>query len=450
MNNKQFYITLQKKIPYWQSQGWLEHNAAQLILKDAETSNQPSHKLSLILGIMGVMLLAAGAISFFAANWQGMSKLLKLSLLFSSMTGAYLASAYCLSGVRYPALGQAFLLLGVLLFGNNIMLIAQIYHIESHYPDGILLWASGALMTAIVMRSEIVLIAASLLALLWSGMEIFDFRQIHWPYLFFWFASVVFVLRQGFHVAHHVIILSLFCWSLFSFTSFIRYASEGFIIQIYLLAGIAIFMLSRTLKAWHYWPDFSENLSRYALIFALIFMYVLSFPDLDLYPSLSHTTMDQVTWLLINIGLIILITILLIGRLKRAHKPLARYKLMGIIWLFILFATLLTNVFVYHDQQGITVIMVNLLLFTLVVWLIYTGLEEHKRFYVNSAFVIFTIMLISRYFDTFWTLMDRSLFFIIGGLLLIIGGFWLEKKRRQLSKQVGHYSLAEQEDGRGS
>jgi len=450
MNNKQFYKKLQKKIPYWQTQGWLDQEAAQHILQDAHSSIHKPHRLSLILGVMGVILIAAGAVSFFAANWQGMSKLLKLSLLFSSMAGAYLTSAYFLAGQRHPAFGQAFLLLGVLLFGNNIQLIAQIYHIDSHYPNGILLWATGALMTAIIMRSEIVMIAATLLALLWSGMEIFDFRQIHWPYLIFWTISAVFVIRQGFYLASHFILLSLCSWALFCFSSISLYASAGFIVQIYLLAGITFFILARTLKAMKYWPDFTENLSRYALLFALIFMYILSFPDLSLYSSLAHNTMDQITWLLINLGLMIFSSILLMGRLKFFQGSLPRYKLMGIIWLFILFMTLILNVYQYHDKQGVTIILINLLLFSLVIWLIYAGLAEHKPFYVNSAFIIFTITLISRYFDTFWSLMDRSLFFISGGLLLIFGGYWLEKKRRQLSKYV-HQAIQEhphaEEDG---
>ena len=77
--------------------------------------------------------------------------------------------------------------------------------------------------------------------------------------------------------------------------------------------------------------------------------------------------------------------------------------------------------------------------------MIYFGLVEHNVFYVNSAFIIFTITLLSRYFDTFWRLMDRSLFFIVGGLLLIIGGYWLEKKRRQLSNDL--YQELRQEGG---
>ena len=465
MNNKQFYQKLQEKLPYWQAQGWLNKVSAQNILDDSlldanqsapglseadlaekklkNGTDNKSHKLSLILGVMGVMLLSAGAISFFAANWQGMSKLFKLSLLFSSMTAAYLASAWALSGHRYPALGQSLLLLGVLLFGNNIMLIAQIYHIDSHYPNGILLWATGALITSIIMRLETVLVATVVLALLWSGIEIFDFKEIHWPWLIFWSVSVFISIRQRFYLATHVIILSLFFWLLFSFNNFTRYASEGCIVQIYLLLGLVIYMLARTIKSGQYGRYFLENLSRYAFVFSLIFLYVLSFPGLDLYPSLSHTNASesskaQLSWLIINLALMLSVIMFSLRHLKQSRKPVPIYKWLGILWLVILFATLLLNIYWYQDaffqwKGNFTVIMVNLLLFLLVIGLIYSGLAEHRLFYVNTAFVIFTITLISRYFDTFWSLLDRSLFFVIGGLLLIIGGFWLEKKRRQLN-----------------
>lgn len=448
MNNKQFYKRLEEKIPHWQAQGWLDEIASQEILKDVQfdaksITTDKSHKLSLILGIMGVMLLSAGAISFFAANWQGMSKLFKLSLLFSSMTGAYLAAAWALTEQRYPALGQSFLLLGVLLFGNNIILIAQIYHIDSHYPNGILLWTVGALISTIIMRSEAVLIAASILALLWSGMEIFDFRLMHWPWLIFWSIGVFIAIRQKYHLASHVIILSLFFWLLFSFNNFTRYASEGSIIQVYLLLGLVIFMLARAIKSRQYALYFLENLSRYAFVFAMIFLYVLSFPGLDLYPSLSHTSASesikaQLSWLFINLVLMAAVIFLSLYHLKQTKKTIPLYKWLGFLWLLILFATLLLNIYFYPDffsqgKEKYTVIIINLLLFSLVIGLIYSGLVEHKPFYVNTAFVIFTITLISRYFDTFWDLMDRSLFFIIGGLLLMFGGYWLEKKRRQLS-----------------
>jgi len=41
-----------------------------------------------------------------------------------------------------------------------------------------------------------------------------------------------------------------------------------------------------------------------------------------------------------------------------------------------------------------------------------------------------------KYFDWFWSLLPRSLFFIVGGLVLVLGGIALEKKRRQIKQEL--------------
>ena len=449
MNNKQFYQRLQKKIPAWQAQGWLDQNAADNILQDSlhdcelgqsqlnNSSDNKSHRLSLILSMMGVILLAVGAVSFFAANWQGMSKLLKLSLLFSSMTAAYLAAAWALSQQRHPALGQAFLLLGVLLFGNNIMLIAQIYHIDSHYPNGILLWASGALLTTLIIRSEAVLAAALILSLIWTGMETFDFRLVHWQWLIFWALSSLIIMRQGYRIAAHISVFSLFLWLLFNFNNLSRYISDGYIMQLYLLLGIAVFLLAETIKTGRSTNYLMAVLSRYSFSFAVLFLYVLSFPELDLYTSFrSFSSIDNTYVQLISLLLMFMILSLVFIHLQRQQQTRRLYKWPVFLWLLILFSILLHKVFFSQGWEDFDVISINILLFVLVAGLLYLGINEQQHFYVNAAFMIFTITLISRYFDTFWGLMNRSLFFFSGGIILILGGYWLEKKRRQLNEKI--------------
>ena len=78
----------------------------------------------------------------------------------------------------------------------------------------------------------------------------------------------------------------------------------------------------------------------------------------------------------------------------------------------------------------------NLLFFAGLAWLVYTGLHLNDRFLVNLAFVFFALVVLARYFDTFWTLMNRSFFFMAGGLLLMIGGYALERGRRKLTGQI--------------
>lgn len=445
MNNKQFYQRLQEKIPVWQAHGWLQQSAAENILQEAlhdsklsaDTENK-SHRLSFMLSIMGVLLLSVAAISFFAANWQGMSKLLKLSLLFSSMTAAYLAAAWALSK-QHQALGQALLLLGVLLFGNNIMLIAQIYHIDSHYPNGILLWSAGALLTTLILRSETVLIAAMVLSVIWTGMETFNFRLIHWQWLLFWAISAGIVWRHSYHLAAHFCVLSFFLWLLFSFENFTHYSSDSHVIQIYLLLGMALFLLAEIIKP--IWSDstFLVSLSRYSFSFSVLFLYVLSFPKFNSYSSFysAYRSEQSYVWLITLLLMFMLLS--LFQRLMQRQRTISVfYKWSGFLWLLILFSLFLFSGFFFHSAVNYGVIIINILLLALVVGLIYQGVIQQQLFYVNAAFVIFTITLLSRYFDTFWGLMNRSIFFFIGGIVLILGGYWLEKKRRQLSQKIEH------------
>ena len=46
-----------------------------------------------------------------------------------------------------------------------------------------------------------------------------------------------------------------------------------------------------------------------------------------------------------------------------------------------------------------------------------------------------SLFIVVKYFDFFWDLLSRSLFFMVGGLILVLGGIALERKRRQLKAQ---------------
>jgi uncharacterized membrane protein len=79
----------------------------------------------------------------------------------------------------------------------------------------------------------------------------------------------------------------------------------------------------------------------------------------------------------------------------------------------------------------------NLLYYAILLWLIYVGYLRGDPFRVNLGFVLFALGMIVLYFDLFWTLMNRSFFFMGGGLLLCAGGYALEAQRRRLVKGLG-------------
>ena len=51
------------------------------------------------------------------------------------------------------------------------MLIAQIYHIGEHYPDGIFWWAIGVLPIAMLMESTLIMLLAVGLGFIWFFVE---------------------------------------------------------------------------------------------------------------------------------------------------------------------------------------------------------------------------------------------------------------------------------------
>ena len=68
------------------------------------------------------------------------------------------------------------------------MLIAQMYHIDGHPPDAVLVWGLGAALAGIALRSPPALILATLLLALWSGWESTLAQAVHWAFVPAWIA----------------------------------------------------------------------------------------------------------------------------------------------------------------------------------------------------------------------------------------------------------------------
>ena len=81
--------------------------------------------------------------------------------------------------------------------------------------------------------------------------------------------------------------------------------------------------------------------------------------------------------------------------------------------------------------------VLNLVLVAALIGLIAEGYRRDDRFVVNLGFLAFAATILRLYFDTFWLLFDRSLFFMVGGLLVIALGWGLERKRRNLIGDLG-------------
>ena len=445
-----FLRRLRKELPAWVERGWVLPESQQAILDHvAGQGGVGVRYLPLAFSVLGVLLLGAGVITFFAANWAVLPKITKLIVLFGSMWMAYGGAGFLLARRQWPQLGEAMLLLGVILFGANIMLISQTYHIDAHYPNGVLLWALGGVVTAYLMKSQAAMIPGIALAVLWSGMETFGFyRSLHWPFVIVWGSCLPAIYRKSWMPAWHVALVGLLFWSLFVFQHFTLSVHEWgagaplYLMQIYFLAYLGMFLLGLVMATYSHLSPFSGVVQRYSAFASLASFYALTFPHLhrgvEWWGAGGRVRVAaQGPWVIVTlITLAAVIALALWHRVRTSNVDRPPYLKWGDALLGLVIALIVANLFVTSTYSGPVAIAFNLLFLAGLVWLIFAGMHGNDRVLVNMAFLFFGLGLLSRYFDTFWTLLDRSYFFMAGGLLLIGGGYLLEKQRRKLTGRI--------------
>jgi uncharacterized membrane protein len=81
-------------------------------------------------------------------------------------------------------------------------------------------------------------------------------------------------------------------------------------------------------------------------------------------------------------------------------------------------------------------LLFNLLLLVGIVGLIFLGYFRGQELFINLALIFFGVEVVTRYFEYSFELLDRSMVFIVAGIILLLGGFLLERGRRQVVNRL--------------
>ena len=104
-----------------------------------------------LLGLGGT-LVGLGVLSFVAANWLDMSRLLRAFLILAGYTVALVASWLCWE--RFPRTSRAFLLIGSFIYGGGIFLIGQMFHQGGEWRSALGWWIAGLIPTVGLFRDR--------------------------------------------------------------------------------------------------------------------------------------------------------------------------------------------------------------------------------------------------------------------------------------------------------
>lgn len=113
-------------------------------LKEDKEDNQK--KIIRVMVIIGAILIGAGIFSFIAANWQEMPNLIKVSIIVIAMLISYGSGWYLKEKSGLTKTGEALILLGSIIYGAGIFLVAQMFNIRANWPDGFILWMLGVII----------------------------------------------------------------------------------------------------------------------------------------------------------------------------------------------------------------------------------------------------------------------------------------------------------------
>ena len=363
-----------------------------------------------VMSILGALLIGVGAILFVAANWKELPTFAKLLLLLGTTYSTYFAgwNLKYRKGTR-PKLGNALLFLASLLIGATIFLNAQIFNVNADAHWLLLVWLIAILPYGYAFNSSSILVLKIFVFALWT---------------------VVYVGQNT----------ELFVGSFGVF-------------MFYLLLGINLYGLGQIHLRFERFSHFRELYQGSGLFFILIsyFYFSLETPFRHTLTRIAPLT-GTLQALFILFMLISVIMIVQSALLCKKHEN-SKYELIVLILAFAgLFAIWMLTIFkdsiaVSQVQDyGLTqlepgtatllFILFNLMFFILTIGSILIGYYRSILSFVNIGMGFFMIGVLHLYFTTLYRSLPRSLAFIVGGLILLLFGWYMEKKRRSIINNI--------------
>ena len=141
---------LSSELNYWLEEEIITDEQAKSILNLYDIKERP---LRLILSIAGAILIGLGGISFVAAHWAEIPKLIRVFTIVTAYLMT-LAISYSLSAYGFKKTGRAFLLLGSFLIGAGIFLITRMYNYKLTEASGTGWWIIGLIIVTLISRDE--------------------------------------------------------------------------------------------------------------------------------------------------------------------------------------------------------------------------------------------------------------------------------------------------------
>ncbi len=382
-----------------------------------------------ILATLGYLFMGLACITLIGANWESIPRAVRMICLITATLGVQTAGIY---QYRQDKVASAvgFLFLGSLLYGASIMLIAQIYHIGEHYPDGIFWWAMGVLPLALLVKSSVLMMLAAALGSLWFFTQAsLNYFPGMFPLFLFAMAWHVFKVKQS---------NILFLYLVAGTATFLEYSlswiigtPHRFSVEIdNLILGFSIFILFHGLSKWlstrtePFIKDYAALLSVWSLRFFLLSLFVFSFKD----PWQEVLSAQwQMPALVGAITAVLCVSSILLSK-KAANKV----PVVNIILSVLLGSLFFISVGQTPPQTVVYLqIATNFILIITGITLIITGIRSSVSHFFFLGVITILLTGLCRYIDLVGDYIGAAILFIIFSIILLTTAkFWKHHHRK--------------------
>ncbi len=407
-----------EEIDNWYDLSIISKDLRDILVERYPVSSAKGMVISVLITV-GSVMVGLGSLLFIASHWSQISVYGKLSLILLSLVITNAAGWWLKfkTGSR-PRLGEALFLLGAFFYGSGIWLVSQIFNISGDLPQGLLLWSIGTSAVALATGSAILGVMSTILISSWTMSM-----------------STSLGAQGNYYSISGPVIVGFVCGTLASLALSYRLRSPWSLANT--LLGASAWLLSHSpLSEFGFlvWGTILFNLyllhcTKWPLM-APPYLYIGVIPVLG---SLLTLTFDQNTTLELSVNasalMVALLTIswatsLAIYTTDQALKNDAIFT--GVVSSS---ALILGNL----SAGLMRIFLSNSLFLAVAIGLLYLAIKKLRNVWlVNTTMVFLAIYILCRYFDTFFSIMDRSFFFLLGGTLLMIVGAIAERKRREL------------------
>ncbi|HEY4493652.1 MAG TPA: DUF2157 domain-containing protein [Candidatus Paceibacterota bacterium] len=384
------------QIEEWVAKGTITSEQASKMLVDSSAfkKDKSSNRFISALSTIGAILLGLGAILFVSSNWDVLTDVGKTAILVLATLGAYTLGYFMkYKWQNLPRTGGALIFLGALLFGATVFLLAQIYNVNAGNPTLVLIWLVGVLPLVYSLASVPMAGLSALLFYIWIASYLWEHGSEFGPDL---------------------------------------YRTPA----LYLVASIALFGFG----ALHYLSPKLHKVARayrlFGLRLSLASLFVLTFEFFSSGANkgwfggyrgeAAYSGEFTIFFAIFAVLAILLSVVSLFFNPARADTNSFESSLA------LTLAALTTVFFFFPATSIIYSVIFNLALAGVGIGTIYTGYRREDMKVINAGAFWIALLILARYFDFFWDMLSTSVFFMVGGAILILGGIALERKRREL------------------